>query len=88
MSSLAGSQAFLWEGVGNDIVAYVSRVAHTAYRDHDILTSGTRRRGLALRYTGDDVRYDPRPGTFQFPHRPDLAAGAPMECELFPKAFP
>jgi ectoine hydroxylase-related dioxygenase (phytanoyl-CoA dioxygenase family) len=26
-------------------------------------TAGARRRGLSLRYTGDDARYDPRPGT-------------------------
>ena len=48
-------------------------------------TPGARRRGLSLRYTGDDARYDPRPGTFQFPHKPDLAAGAPMTCDLFPR---
>jgi len=51
-------------------------------------TPGARRRGLSLRYTGDDARYDPRPGTFQFPHRPDLAAGARMTCDLFPRVWP
>lgn len=51
-------------------------------------TPGNRRRGLSLRYTGDDARYDPRPGTFQFPYTPDLAAGAPMACTLFPKVWP
>jgi ectoine hydroxylase-related dioxygenase (phytanoyl-CoA dioxygenase family) len=51
-------------------------------------TAGARRRGLSLRYTGDDARYDPRPGTFQFPHEPDLAAGAPMTCDLFPRVWP
>jgi ectoine hydroxylase-related dioxygenase (phytanoyl-CoA dioxygenase family) len=51
-------------------------------------TPGARRRGLSLRYTGDDARYDPRPGTFQFPHKPELDAGAPMTCALFPQAWP
>ena len=51
-------------------------------------TPGARRRGLSLRYTGDDARYDPRPGTFQFPHTPDLTAGAPMTCDLFPRVWP
>ena len=47
-----------------------------------------RRRGLALRYTGDDVRYDPRPGTFQMVREPQLAAGAIMDCDLFPRVWP
>jgi ectoine hydroxylase-related dioxygenase (phytanoyl-CoA dioxygenase family) len=51
-------------------------------------TPGARRRGLSLRYTGDDARYDPRPGTFQFPHQPDLLSGAPMTCDLFPRVWP
>ena len=74
-----------WDMAAGDCLVFHAMIVHGAPGN---LTPGARRRGLALRYTGDDVRYDPRPGTFQFPHRPDLAAGAPMECELFPKAFP
>ena len=62
--------------------------ASTARRAASECRTGARRRGLSLRYTGDDARYDPRPGTFQFPYKPDLAAGAPMACELFPQVWP
>ena len=44
-----------------------------------------RRRGLALRFTGDDARYDPHPGTFRLLRDPGIAPGAPMDCELFPR---
>ncbi len=74
-----------WEMEAGDCLVFHAMIVHGAPGN---LTPGARRRGLALRYTGDDVRYDPRPGTFQFPHTPDLAAGAPMNCELFPKAWP
>ena len=74
-----------WEMEAGDCLVFHAMIVHGAPGNS---TAGARRRGLALRYTGDDVRYDPRPGTFQFPYTPDLAAGAPMECELFPKAWP
>jgi ectoine hydroxylase-related dioxygenase (phytanoyl-CoA dioxygenase family) len=74
-----------WEMEAGDCLVFHAMIVHGAPGN---LTPGARRRGLALRYTGDDVRYDLRPGTFQFPHTPDLAAGAPMNCELFPKAWP
>jgi ectoine hydroxylase-related dioxygenase (phytanoyl-CoA dioxygenase family) len=74
-----------WEMEAGDCLVFHAMIVHGAPGN---LTPGARRRGLALRYTGDDVRYDPRPGTFQFPHTPDLAAGQPMSCELFPKVWP
>ncbi|RMF13970.1 MAG: phytanoyl-CoA dioxygenase family protein [Alphaproteobacteria bacterium] len=49
------------------------------------------RRALAIRYTGTDVRWDPRPATFI--HQPKVAeyikglvpeAGAPLDAPLFP----
>ena len=74
-----------WDMAAGDCLVFHAMIVHGA-PGH--LTPGARRRGLALRYTGDDVRYDPRPGTFQFPHTPDLAAGDRMECDLFPKVWP
>jgi ectoine hydroxylase-related dioxygenase (phytanoyl-CoA dioxygenase family) len=74
-----------WEMEAGDCLVFHAMIVHGAPGN---LTPGARRRGLALRYTGDDVRYDPCPGTFQFPHRPDLAPGAPMTCEIFPRAWP
>ncbi|HZP99391.1 MAG TPA: phytanoyl-CoA dioxygenase family protein [Reyranella sp.] len=74
-----------WEMEAGDCLVFHAMIVHGAPGNS---TPSARRRGLALRYTGDDVRYDPRPGTFQFPHKPDLAPGAKMECALFPKAWP
>lgn len=48
-------------------------------------TADRRRRGLALRFTGDDARYDPHPGTFRLLRDPGIAPGAPMDCDLFPR---
>ena len=57
-------------------------------------TSDTRRRALAMRYTGDDVTWDPRPGNFMEnpalrAHIPDpgLPAGAPLAEPLFPEIW-
>lgn len=74
-----------WDMEAGDCLVFHAMIVHGAPGN---LTPGTRRRGLALRYSGDDVRYDPRPGTFQFPHTPDLTAGAPMTCDLFPRVWP
>lgn len=74
-----------WAMEPGDCLVFHSMIVHGAPGN---LTPGARRRGLALRYTGDDVRYDPRPGTFQFPERPDLAAGEAMTCALFPRVWP
>ena len=74
-----------WRMAPGDCVVFHAMIVHGAPGND---TPGARRRGLSLRYTGDDARYDPRPGTFQFPHTPDLAAGAPMTCDLFPRVWP
>ncbi len=73
-----------WEMQPGDCLVFHAMIVHGAPGN---LSPGARRRGLSLRYTGDDARYDPRPGTFQFPYKPDLVAGAPMTCELFPRAW-
>jgi ectoine hydroxylase-related dioxygenase (phytanoyl-CoA dioxygenase family) len=74
-----------WKMAPGDCLVFHAMTVHGAPGND---TAGARRRGLSLRYTGDDARYDPRPGTFQFPHKPDLAAGAPMTCDLFPRVWP
>jgi len=51
-------------------------------------SSEQRRRGVSLRFTGDDARYDPHPGTFRLLRDPGIDAGAPMDCELFPRVRP
>ena len=74
-----------WRMEPGDCLVFDAMIVHGAPGNE---TPGARRRGLALRYTGDDVRYDPRPGTFQFPYQPDLAAGAAMTCDLCPRVWP
>jgi ectoine hydroxylase-related dioxygenase (phytanoyl-CoA dioxygenase family) len=74
-----------WKMEPGDCLVFHAMIVHGAPGND---TPGARRRGLSLRYTGDDARYDPRPGTFQFPYTPDLAAGAPMTCDLFPRVWP
>jgi ectoine hydroxylase-related dioxygenase (phytanoyl-CoA dioxygenase family) len=58
-------------------------------------SSDKRRRALAVRYTGDDARYDPRPGTFMEMESvranvpaPGVAKGEPMGGALFPRVWP
>ena len=74
-----------------DILIHHSLTVHWAPGN---LTKG-RRRGLALRYTGDDASYDSRPGTFVwFPtmtsikEQITLSDGAPMGGPVFPKVWP
>jgi ectoine hydroxylase-related dioxygenase (phytanoyl-CoA dioxygenase family) len=73
-----------WTMAPGDCLVFQAMIMHGAPGN----ATGGRRRGLALRFTGDDARYDPRPGTFQMIREPDLAAGAPMECALFPRVWP
>jgi ectoine hydroxylase-related dioxygenase (phytanoyl-CoA dioxygenase family) len=74
-----------WPMAPGDCLVFHAMMVHGAPGND---TPGARRRGLSLRYTGDDARYDPRPGTFQFPYTPDLPPGAPMTCDLFPRVWP
>jgi ectoine hydroxylase-related dioxygenase (phytanoyl-CoA dioxygenase family) len=73
-----------WTMAPGDCLVFQAMIMHGAPGNS---TAG-RRRGLALRFTGDDARYDPRPGTFQMIREPDLAPGAAMECALFPRVWP
>lgn len=77
-----------WDLEPGDVVVHHPLVLHYAPGN---LTATGRRRGLALRYIGEDVTYDDRPGTFM--KNPSLAGtlppvtlrdGEPMHGELFP----
>ena len=81
-----------WTLEPGDVLVHLGLTVHGAAGN---TTAATRRRALAVRYTGDDARYDPRPGTFMdIAHvrahipAPNLDAGAPMGGALFPKAWP
>jgi ectoine hydroxylase-related dioxygenase (phytanoyl-CoA dioxygenase family) len=47
-----------------------------------------RRRALATRWFGDDVRYDPRPATMPLPPGHGLEAGAAFTGPMFPRVSP
>lgn len=74
-----------WTMQPGDCLVFQSMIMHGAPGN---TTGDRRRRGLALRYAGDDAVYDPRPGTFQMIREPGIAAGAPLDCELFPQVWP
>jgi ectoine hydroxylase-related dioxygenase (phytanoyl-CoA dioxygenase family) len=51
-------------------------------------TSDRRRRALATRWAGDDVVYDPRPGTMSMPNVPGPTPGGPLASAIFPIVIP
>ena len=50
--------------------------------------SDRRRRAYIQRWCGDDVTWDPRPNIQPMLRDPGLKPGDPMQCELFPQAWP
>ena len=81
-----------WSLEPGDVLAHLGLTIHGAPGNH---TAGERRRALALRYTGDDARYDPRPGTFmgmeqvrRYIPPPGIEPGARMGGPLFPEVWP
>jgi ectoine hydroxylase-related dioxygenase (phytanoyl-CoA dioxygenase family) len=81
-----------WTLEPGDVLVHLGLTVHGAAGNR---TADLRRRALALRYTGDDARYDPRPGTFMdIDHvrahvpAPGIEAGAPMGGPLFPRVWP
>ncbi len=46
-----------------------------------------RRRAYILRWCGDDVTYNPRPNIQPMLREPDIAAGAPLDSDLFPRIW-
>lgn len=63
-----------------DAVIFHARLVHGAPGN----LSAHRRRSIALRFAGDDVRWRPHSGTFQPLLRAGLAAGAELSGPLFP----
>ncbi len=46
--------------------------------------STRKRRAYVTRWMGDDVTYNPRPNLQPMLYDPDIPAGGPLDCELFP----
>jgi len=87
-----GFETISWTLEPGDVLAHVGLTIHGAPGNS---TADRRRRALAVRYTGDDARYDPRPGTFMDMDSvranvpaSGLVGGEPMGGPLFPKAWP
>ncbi len=82
------NEMLLWDLTPGDVVVHHPLTLHFSPGN---LTATERRRGLALRYIGEDVTWDDRPGTFI--KNPALAKtlppvnltdGEPVHGELFP----
>ena len=48
------------------------------------LRSDVQRRAYVMRWTGDDVVYNPRPNLQPMLYDPAIAVGGPLDCDLFP----
>jgi ectoine hydroxylase-related dioxygenase (phytanoyl-CoA dioxygenase family) len=73
-----------WDLAPGDVVAHHVRTLHGAPGNR---VSDRRRRGLATRWCGDGATFDPRPFTMPLPRDPGIAAGDPMDCEMFPVVY-
>jgi|ERR1700731_651941 len=72
-----------YELAPGDMTAHYGMTMHCAFGNH---TSDRRRRGYAIRYTGDDVVYEPN-ASFETPVPVELIPGAVLDSFLFPVAF-
>ena len=70
-----------WDMEPGDAIAFHALAVHGAGGN---LRDDVRRRGYTVRYTGDDARFDPRPGTAKALWADGLAEGDPMDCDLYP----
>jgi len=71
-----------WEMEPGDAIIHHALTIHGAPGN---MSRTTRRRGYAVRYTGDDVVWDPRPYCAPVVHDPGIEPGAPLDCALFPE---
>ena len=81
-----------WEMAPGDVLIHHPLTLH--YASGNASATG-RRRGLALRYIGEDAMWDARPGTFLQHQRfadlqplMDFADGAALSGDLFPAVWP
>lgn len=88
----AGHDFLNWNLEPGDVLVHDGLTVHGAPPNS---TSDRRRRALAVRFVGPEVRFDPRPGTWLHDTKvrahiplPRLEAGAPLEDPLFPRVWP
>ena len=77
----AGHDIFHFDMIPGDLIAFHAMTLHGSGGN---TRSDRRRRGFAVRYTGDDAVYDPRTGTNPGISNPDISPGEPMDSERYP----
>ena len=70
-----------WDLAPGDCYVFSGMTVHGAGGNRD---QTLRRRGYTVRYTGEDVRYDPRVGTSKPLHDETLKTGDKLAGDLFP----
>ncbi len=70
-----------WDLAPGDCYVFSGMTVHGAGGNRD---QTLRRRGYTVRYTGEDVRYDPRVGTSKPLHDTTLKTGDKLNGDLFP----
>jgi len=79
-----------WDLEPGDCLVHHGMTVHGAYGNS---SASRRRRAYSVRWTGDDVVWDPRPDVLEKipPMTPlpiPLAAGDPLDCDAFPRLWP
>ncbi|TWC76335.1 phytanoyl-CoA dioxygenase PhyH [Rhizobium sp. SJZ105] len=92
LEKLVGSLGFsetpqfrMFEMQAGDCLFFHSHAVHNAGANRSL---DKLRRGYAVRYTGDDVVYDPRAGVHKMMLEPTLVAGGPITSTRFPQVWP
>jgi len=70
-----------WDMDPGDVLVFQGTTLHGAPGN---ASADRRRRGYALRYTGSDVVYDPRPGCTPSLLHDDLTQGRPIDSDAYP----
>ncbi|GGQ81804.1 phytanoyl-CoA dioxygenase family protein [Couchioplanes azureus] len=74
-----------WDMQPGDALFFSPRILHGSRGNP---SRGRSRRAISLRFTGEDVRYDPRPHTMPLLFKHGLAKGDPLGGPLFPEILP
>lgn len=72
-----------WDMAPGDLLAFHTLTVHGSGGN---LRADQRRRGYTVRYAGEDVTYDARPGTNPALSRPDHAADVALDPSIYPIA--
>ena len=70
-----------WDLQPGDVYLFHAMTVHGSPGN---LSNTNRRRGYTVRYTGDDIVYDTRPGTNAGLHNDKLEDGMPLDSDMFP----